>query len=166
MAWSPFFNAGFVEPIIDNVLTILERDSQAALTWANGGTKLPDFVKYRKAPLLETHWPCVTVTAIRSDTEDDGLSQIGQQHFMQAEIELTGKSSEEVTDALFKYVRAVDSILRTASYQDFFSGMSYSGGETKQVTSHDYSDVGYSGERGQFFKAAIISFNVTLVEAK
>lgn len=142
MAWTPKFDAQFIEPLIDSLITVIKRDEFDALNWANGGADLPVFAMHQRARRVEMKYPFLAVLAVQSkidQSEDDG--KLTEHHEIVIEVALTGTDPNALSGLLFKYVRALDSIIRNMSFADLTAGMTNDGhGKVSwEVTDHSYT---------------------------
>lgn len=127
MVWTPNPqepSAMFEGPLLQNCLTILERDFKEALDYYYPTEDLLDFQERSLGPPLRNIFPCLGVEPRTNDTEaaDDNSHQL-EAIKVQLNIAVTADGPDKVTDLIMKYVRVVHLVLQNARWE-LVTGMS------------------------------------------
>lgn len=155
MAWTPKYDALFIGPLIENVITIIKRDEAEALAWANGGTSLPGFATHQQARRADVRYPFLAVLANETDLEEsEEEAFLEEESKLIVEVALVNADPNLLAATLFRYVQALDSIIRSASPEDLAAGMAPTGhsrikpavrkhryGLSKQLVNNQYLQV-------------------------
>lgn len=145
MVWipNPQEPHGFFEaPVVQNCLTIIERDFKEALDYyyldsptyltrygqtndvGASGEDLPDFQERSLGPAMRNVYPCLGVEPHANRTEEaDDRSHILEVVRIRLYMAVSGDGPNATTTKLMKYVRVAHLILQNAR-RDFFTGMS------------------------------------------
>lgn len=165
MAWTPNPNepsAVFEGPVIDNTLAVIERDFLGALTYYYPLENLPDFAERALGQTLRNEFPCLAISPRNNPTEEaDDRSHIVEAARVDIYIGVTGDAPNTVTRLIMKYVRVMDSVLRSAR-RDFFNGM-HNPFEVVLSVDHTYGPVGGPTD-SIYFRAAVVELTVSLRE--
>lgn len=124
MAWASKFNAGFVKPLIRQLLAIIQRDQRAALDWVGGTGVLPDIVSYQLAPLLIPQFPAVLVMPNETQFAQEAVGSLQSANRVFAVIAVTHQDGQAVVELLEDYTRALDAIFNTVPLSDFYTPLS------------------------------------------
>lgn len=167
MAWTPDPNepsAVFEGPIVENTLTIITRDFKGGLDHYYAADNLPDFAERELGQIIGNQFPCLAITP-RSNPiiEADDRSYLAEAARINIYIGVEGDGPGAVTRKIMKYVRVMDSILRSAR-RDFFTGMTNPFGVVLDTT-HEYGAVGGPVE-SVYFRGAIVGLTVNLREGR
>lgn len=142
MTFQPKFNAKFIGPIRDNVLSYLQEHEEEALEWAKGGNELLiPYKVYRRSLWLNTLLPALSVVAVRTRIiQDEDDARLGEVHEIDVLIEDEGSDADALADSVEKRIRAVDAILRNMLPADLLIGLSEGAGAVSlDVVDHDYT---------------------------
>lgn len=127
MAWTPDPqepSAMFEGPVLQNCLTILERDFKEALDYYYPTEDLLDFQERSLGPPLRNIFPCLGVEPITNDTEaaDDNSHQL-EAIRVRLNMCVQADGPARVSDLIMKYVRVVHLVLQNARWE-LVTGMS------------------------------------------
>jgi hypothetical protein len=167
MSWTPDPNepsAVFELPIMDNALAIIVRDFKGGLDYFYSSDSLPDFVEREMGQIIGLQFPCLAITPRENTiTQADDNSYLVEAARMNIYMGVTGENPTDVSRKIMKYVRVMDTILRSAR-RDFFTGMT---NPFKIVleTIHEYGPVG-GPENSVYFRGAILGLTVNLREGR
>jgi len=156
----------FIEPIIDNFLTVIARDFALASAAVTGESALPAFAQLAKSRRVDVRYPFVGCYGVRSTLggrEEDQAPD--ERHEIRIEIALIGSDPEALTGLLYKYVRAVDWIVRHASNADMSEDLSGNGASDPiwTISAHDYSLIRQNALQ-QYLQQAQITVLVEVTE--
>jgi hypothetical protein len=139
MTWAAKIPAKGVAPVIDNIITVVERDQADALSWINGGTALPDFAQIGKARRADAKFPFLAVFARLSDLrQGDEERSIDESHQVVIEAAVIGSNPDDLADTLHKYTDAVHQMIITASQADMTENLE-AGDAIWDVTRKEYA---------------------------
>jgi hypothetical protein len=119
MTWTPKYQAGFLQPIIEQLMAIVQRDQRDALDWVGGTGILPSFVTYQFSPHSIPQCPGILITPGDVYRFDD--EAIGTLHYMGSvlcAVAVQHQDQDAATILIQQYVRAVDAIFRTLEDAD------------------------------------------------
>lgn len=123
MPWAPKIPAKGIEPIIDNIVTVIERDQAAALAWRHGSA-LPAFAQISKARRADAKFPFCAVFARLSDLkQSEEERSIDQSHQIAIEVAVIGSDPDALAVTLHEYTDAVHQVVITASNADMTDGL-------------------------------------------
>jgi hypothetical protein len=163
MVFTPRFSARFEGPVIDNILTIIERDMKGALDYFYLADDLPDFAERAIAEQTSMVYPLLVITPVSNqvDWQEDRLFEPMRFDIFMGVID---SNANLVTRKIMKYVRALDAVLRSAAKSDYFAGFIESTpfGMVIELT-HEYGVQGRS-ETGQYFRPALLGLTVNINE--
>ena len=116
MSWTPAYQAGFTEQLIDQLLAVIQRDQRAALDFVQGGVLpvLPSIASYQTSPTATQQYP----VALLAPIEDvfDAEAQAGSLHyssFLRCEIAVSNQDSRIMARLLQRYIRALDAVFHS-----------------------------------------------------
>lgn len=123
MVFVPKFQEPSDSLIIDNVLTIVQRDFKAALDYFYSAENLPDFVERTLGRFFKLDYPTFAIDPSRNGPEQsaDGayVEEVIRVNLYFAVSHADAPTTERLA---MKYMRALKSILRSASAADYFAG--------------------------------------------
>jgi len=156
----------FIEPILDNLLSVIARDFALASAAATGAAALTPFAQSGKSRRVDIRYPFLGVYAVRTGLagrEEDQAAD--ERHEIKIELALIGTDSEILTAQLLQYVRAVDWIVRHASDADISAGLSANGATDPiwSVQAHDYTLIQQNANQ-QYLQQAQITVVVEVTE--
>lgn len=124
MTFTPrFSSAKSIEPVLNNIVTLVQGNIEDALEWANGGPGLAIFAEYNNWDLTTITFPTFTLEPGSVDIkESEDGSSLDQVYNLIATIEIEGADPEQVTKDLLKYSLAVREIILSATPEDMFTG--------------------------------------------
>lgn len=121
MPYAPKYSETADSLIIDNVMAIVKRDFKSALDHYYAADALPDFTERTLGRFFKLTYPTFSIDPDRNATSDDG-------HYVEDDVRVNlflavdGTDAPTVTRKAMKYVRALKSILRTATVADYTVG--------------------------------------------
>ena len=161
MSWAPTYSARFEGQIIENVLTIINRDFKAALDYFHPSGNLPDFAETALGQIKGLEFPSLAIGPLENPVEEaDDSSHLIEAARIDIYIGVTDDGPDTVTRKIMKYVRAMDAVLRTAKH-DFFTGMS-NPFEVVLTVNHTYWPIGR--KESVYFRSSIVELTVALRE--
>ena len=96
MVFVPKFNARFIGPIRDNVLSYIQAHEVEALEWANDGPMIPSKV-HRRSLWYNTLLPALSVVAVRTRiAQDEDDARLGETH------EMIGRSTYNMASVTYR----------------------------------------------------------------
>lgn len=167
MAWQPKYKTSFIEPIVNNMLDYIRANAPDALLWANwpGITPLPTFVAVynSRVGFEQESFPDLMVDRITSIlVEKDDESGVEELHKITLIFELTGSNPTELTARQWRYMKALDSMLRTMPHLILMSGMLGAQHCGTDVVSHDYGVLRGGGDN--YFRQGALVFAISMEE--
>lgn len=167
--WQPLYSAHFEGPIIDNVIAIITRDMKPALDYWYAADALPDFVERSIGTERGLEFPMLVIGPRSNFIEnvDDGISLIEPQ-IVEMKLAVVDNSADAAYRKCMKYVRALDAVLRSASFADYFANMtstngSYPFGHVVDVR-HEYLPLGANEANTTYLKPARLELALTFRE--
>lgn len=138
MAFTSQFSAQFTGLVLDRVQTVLERDTNTALAAIDAS--LPAVVDFKTPTPLTTNFPAVFLEPDLSSlvqSKDD--SYIEGEHTLLINIAIADKDPAALKVAIVKYVRALDQVIRSMSFEDLTGGVTSAiGPPSWEVLEHRY----------------------------
>lgn len=162
--FQPKFNAHFIGPIRDNVLSYIQTHEAAALRWANGRS-MPSSKVYRRSLWYNTLLPALSVVAVRTRIiQDEDDARLGETHEIDVLIEDEGPDADALADSVEKRIKAIDAILRNMLPSDLLVGLSEGAGAISlDVVDHDYTS--YRDKDKTIYKlAATLGIEIEVLE--
>lgn len=125
MPWTPTKQVIDLTKLADNLLAYIEAQDAAALTWANGGTALPEFAAtYSNATgRLQTIFPSVLILNQQVETDLTGDVLLGGWE-VTLEVAISGADADTLATTTKKYGKAIESILSNIPSATLTSGSS------------------------------------------
>lgn len=121
--WAPTFEVEGIEPFVDNLLQVFQRDQQAALAWASREDDLPDFEVFNWARKINQNWPALSVIARQENSVINAGAFSQTKHVVEVEIEEKGVDPSQVIKTLMRRVRAVRAMIWAARTDDLTAGI-------------------------------------------
>lgn len=149
---------------MDNILAFVTRDFKQALDFFYPTEALPDFVERSIGTEIGLEFPIFVIGPRENavETTDDESHLIEPQR-IDIKIGVIDESAAKVYQKCMKYVRVLDSVLRSASQGDYFVGMTDAFDLHVEVT-HSYGPLGNNDSRTTYFKPASLELSVSLRE--
>lgn len=165
MTWAAKIPFAGVEPIIENLIAIVERDQTEALAWANGGSGLDDFEQISRARRADAKYPYLAIFASDTDLrQGDEERSLDQAHRIVMEIVVIGSDPEALTGTLHKYTKAVHQMVISASVADITEDLEASDA-IWDVTRKEYSFERREVANGKYQLISRTLVQVRVVEA-
>lgn len=168
MTFVPKFSARFEGPLIANVVAIVERDMKDALDYFYPADDLPDFVERSLGVERGLEFPIFVIGPRENliETVDDDSHLVEPQR-IEIKIGVVADSPDLAYEKIMKYVRAMDSVLRSASKSDYCANMGTDNGAPfgfiLNVT-HRYGPLGQDEGRTTYFKPASLELAIEFRE--
>jgi hypothetical protein len=150
MVWSPKFNLVSVEPFIDNLKTVFERDAAAALAWASQSEELRTFQAINTARQLGERWPVLNLLPAGNDPRmSEDAARVDEKPRVLVEVETVNRTANTLARHLVRYVLAVRSILYEMSVTDLTANVSQGrrAGLSWDVSTERYGERYYEAEK-------------------
>lgn len=176
MVWVPQYYAVQEEALVDNVLTIIERDFKQALDVfypieavlpANDPRFLADFKERAVGQILRNEFPCLAIGPNRNaSTEDAGQSHLIEAVRLDIYVGVIDDSPATVTTRIMRYMGTLDAVLRTAAVKrksDFFANMSVMVFGLTLEMEHIYGPIG--SEKPTLFRGAVLQLTIQIRES-
>jgi hypothetical protein len=117
-----------IEPLIANVLRILERDMPdelALIAAETSSSALPEPAELLIAPKANPGFPCITVQPDEDDvSEDENRVDLNEDYLLDITVMLQqGDDLEQLTLDIIRYKKAVRNVLLSAAETDMFQGL-------------------------------------------
>lgn len=166
MAFVPKFDARFIGPIRDNVLSYLQANEEEALEWANGEPMQP-YKVYRRSLWYNTLLPALSVVAVRTRIiQDEDDARLGETHEIDVLIEDEGSDADALAGSVEKRIKAADAILRNMMPVNLLDGLAEGAGAvTLDVIEHDYTSY-RDREKSIYRLAATIGIQIEILEPR
>lgn len=165
MAFQPKFNARFIGPIRDNILSYIQEHEEEALEWANDGEPMLPSKVYRRSLWYNTLLPALSVVAVRTRIiQDEDDARLGETHEIDVLIEDEGPDADALADSVEKRIKAIDAILRNMLPSDLLIGLSEGAGAISlDVVDHDYTS--YRDKDKSIYRlAATLGIEIEVIE--
>jgi hypothetical protein len=169
MAWTPKYDAEYVEPIIANAIAVLKANEAAALAWASKGQLMESARVWRTSRWYNTIFPVYSIFPVETGiVEADDASHLDEAHSFSIEIENSGGNADKVTTDVIRRVRALDMIIRGSKPAELLKGMSLlnkPGALRLDISPHRYN---YFGEmpKGPYQTIATFVTTISLFELR
>lgn len=134
MVWTPKFYAVQEEGLVQNALSIIERDFKAALDVyypieaaldPDDPAYLEDFQERSLGQIFKNQFPCLAIGPNRNaSTEADAGDRLKEAVRMDLYVGVTADNAANVTIKLMRYMGTLDAVLRSARKSDWFVNMS------------------------------------------
>lgn len=172
MVWTPKFYAVQEEALVDNVLTIIQRDFKAALDVfytieaaldPSDPEYLRDFQEHALGQIVRNVFPCVAIGPNRNaSTESDGGDRLSEAVRLDIYVGVTDDTPAHVTRRIMRYMGTLDAVLRSARKSDYFRNMSTQVFGLVLEMEHIYGPIG--SEKSVLFRAGILQVTITVNE--
>lgn len=175
MVWTPAYNAVQEEGLIDNILTIVERDFKDALdVYYPIEAALPetdprflrDFQERSLGQIQKLVFPSLAIGPNRNaSTEDADQAMLREAVRFDAWIGVTDDSPATVTQRIMRYVGTFDAVLRTSAKKnksDWFRNMSTVVFGLVLELEHIYGPIG--SEKSIYFRSAVVQGTILINE--
>ena len=139
--WDSTTTQQFIEPLIDNLVAVLQAGEAAVHTEVNGGPMLP-YAAWNISRTVNTKFPACSVIARRSKTnKGEGGPSIDEDHVIEILLEDIGPNSNDLARSVMRRVRAAHIIIERASLSALFDGLLPSTSQRPHWDiDHDYKD--------------------------
>ena len=128
MPFTPVNQAKGVDPIITNLMSVIEAQMGDALTWANGGTLPPapftGFAQKERARRLDAKYPYLNISSTVTNYRNIEEGSIRQQHTILLEVHLVGEDASGLKSMLETYLRALREIIWSNDAEVWAVGLS------------------------------------------
>ncbi len=119
------YQAQFAKQLVNQLIAILQRDQQAALSIINAtrppGRTLNPFAAFFKEASPIQNWPAVVLVARSTQFDQDSDADLRiQTHSFFCAMALSGTDPEWLADDAMDYLRAVDIVLTSVPLGDFY----------------------------------------------
>jgi hypothetical protein len=121
MPFVPKYQEATESLLIDNILTIVKRDFAAALTYFYPSLGLPDFAERTVGRFFKMTYPSFAIDPQINNSSDDG-QYVTEDLKVNLFFAVAHADPPTVTENAMRYMRALKSILRTATVADYTSG--------------------------------------------
>lgn len=172
MSWNPKYQAVQEEALVDNIVTVIQRDFKNALdTYYTIEAALPetdprflrDFQEHALGQILKNVFPCMAIAPVRNaSTEADAADRLIEVHRIDIYVGVTDDSPATVTTRIMRYMGTLDAVLRSARKSDYFRNMSVQVFGLVLEMEHVYGPIGT--ETSQFFRGARMELTITVNE--
>lgn len=173
MPWTPTFEASQEEALVDNILTIIERDFKEALDYYNpieavldsGDPRyLRDFQERTLGQIVKNEFPCLALAPNRGTSGDGPNGEcLREDVLIDLYIGVIDDSPANVTRRIMKYRVAVDAVLRAAPISDYFRNMSIDAfAFVLDEISYQYGPIGL--EKPALFRGALMQLPIKINE--
>lgn len=161
MAFDPKFEADLILKLHDNLIEIIQTNEADILKWANGGTAMEPFEKYRRSQWYNTVFPVISLiplTTFIDQAADDSRCEVT--HTFETLFEDAGNDADAASLSVVKRALAVDQLLRKQRPREVLAGrdMSKVGAYSMDISRHEYFQV----PRGRTMYLQLSSFTVTI----
>lgn len=166
MSWTPRYSAVFEEPIIRNVLAIIERDMKAALDHWYPDDNLKDFVERSVGTERGVEFPMLVIGPRSNLIETDAdLVSLIEPQIIEMKLATVDNNPADAYFRTMKYVRALDSVLRSAAKADYTANMTSSTPFALIIdVTHEYLPLGVNDTRTSYVKPAGLELRLTFRE--
>lgn len=164
--WEPKYSACFEGPLITNTLAVITRDMKFALDYFYPTENLPDFVERSIGTERGFEFPLLVIGPRENLVEStDDESHIIEPVRITINIGVIDETPEKAYIKIMKYVRALDSVLRSAAKSDYLANMTSSHAFALIVdVTHTYGPLGAAEDRTSYFKPASLELSLNFRE--
>lgn len=166
MTYTPRFQEIFESVVLDNILAIVKRDMKSALDYFYASDNLLDFAQRTLGNFIRESLPAFAVEVDRgADNESADGSYVGPQLRLFLYVAVGDADPTETTRKLEKYMRAVRSILKTASTADYMAGITAPTiGALVRDLSWQYGEISKNANLGLWMKPATFELVLKYIE--
>jgi hypothetical protein len=139
--WNPAITQQFIEPLVDNLVAVLQAGETAVHTEVNGAP-MTAFQAWNISRTVNTKFPACSVIARRSKTnKGEGGPSVDEGHIIEILLEDIGPDSNDLARSVIRRVRAAHIIIERASLSALFDGYLPSVSQRPHWDiEHDYRD--------------------------
>lgn len=132
------FSAQFAGRLLENLQTVIERDTETALRLIDDTLEMP--ADYATPISIAVNFPALYLEPDNSRlTQADDDSYITGEHSFVLTLSIVGPEPTTLKQRIVKYVRAADQVLRTMTFEDLTDGVTSTvGPPVWEVVEHRY----------------------------
>jgi hypothetical protein len=140
--WNPTITQQFIEPLVDNLVAVLQAGEAAVHTEVNNNEPMVAYQAWNISRTVNTNFPACSVIARRTRTnKGEGGPSVDEGHIVEILIEDIGPESNGLARSVMRRVRAAHIIIERAPLADLFSGYLPSNSQRPHWDiEHDYRD--------------------------
>jgi hypothetical protein len=121
--WDSAITQQFIQPLIDNLIAVLQAGETAIHTEVNGDEPMPPYVVWRISRWVNPNFPACSVIPRRTRTvKDEDGKIVGETHGIEILIEDVGKDPDDLARSVMKRVAAAHIIIERAPLSALFNG--------------------------------------------
>lgn len=121
--WNSTITQQFIEPLVDNLVTVLQAGEAAVHTEANGGQPMTPYQAWNISRTINIKFPACSVIARRSKTnKGEGGPIIDEGHIIEILLEDIGPDSNALARSVMRRVKATHIIIERAPLTALFDG--------------------------------------------
>lgn len=149
--WATTNTQRFIEPLIDNLVAVLQAGEAAVHAEVNGDEPMPPYQAWNISRTVNTKFPACSVIARRTRTnKGEGGPSVDEGHIIEILLEDIGPNSNDLARSVMRRVAATHIIIERAPLSALFDGFLPSNSQLPHWDiEHDYKD---------FFNAAKSSY--------
>jgi hypothetical protein len=137
--WDSDITQQFIQPLVDNLIAVLQAGETAVHTEVNGDEAMPPYLVWRRSRWVNPKFPACSVIPRRTRTvKGEGGPLVEEAHVVEILIEDIGSEPDSLADSVMKRVQAAHIIIERATLSALFNGYS-----NRQVPhwdiDHDYA---------------------------
>lgn len=144
MSWDATLTQQFIQPLIDNLIAVLQAGEVAVHTEVNGGEAMPTYQRWRRGKWIWTDsssFPSCSVIPRRTRTlKGEDNRSVDETHSIEIYIEDIGNNPDTLAQSAVKRVQAAHIIIERATLSSLFTG--YEPSRTRRPywdIDHDYA---------------------------
>lgn len=139
--WDSSITQQFIEPLVDNLVAVLQAGETAVHTEVNGEPMVP-YRAWNISRTVNTKFPACSVIARRSKTDKgQGEPKVDEDHVIEILLEDIGPDSNDLARSVMRRVRAAHIIIERAPLSALFDGFPPSNTQRPHWDiEHDYKD--------------------------
>ncbi len=140
--WNSEITQQFIEPLVDNLVAVLQAGEGAVHAEVNGNVPMPVYQAWNISRTVNTLFPACSVIARRSKTnKGEGGPIVDEGHIVEILIEDIGPESNALARSVMRRVKAAHIIIERASLAALFNGYPRPNSERAHWDiDHDYRD--------------------------
>lgn len=140
--WSTEHTQQFIEPLIDNLITVLQEGEGVVHAEVNNGLPMPAYQAWNNSRTINTLFPACSVIARRSKTnKGEGGPVVDEGHIVEVLLEDIGPESNNLARSVIRRVRAAHIIIERAPLAALFNGYPLPKSQRPHWDiDHDYKD--------------------------
>lgn len=139
--WDDTITQQFIEPLIDNLIVVLQAGEAVVHTEVNGAPMAP-YQAWNISRTVNTKFPACSVIARRTKTnKGEGGPSVDEGHIVEVLLEDIGLDSNDLARSVMRRVKAAHIIIERAPLSELFDG--YLPSQTQRPhwdIDHDYRD--------------------------